>query len=85
MSSAVILNFETMTFLSFLLYHEDVFDSDTNELPLQAGSQTGKFINHFTFHTFKLKTMISEKISEMVIVTPISTWSGLTNHRKSLS
>lgn len=34
MSFAVILYFETMTFPSFLLYHEDVFDSDTNELPL---------------------------------------------------
>lgn len=34
MSFAVILNFETMSFLSFLLYHEDACDSDTNELPL---------------------------------------------------
>lgn len=34
MSFAVILYFETVTFLSFLLYHEDIFDSVTNELTL---------------------------------------------------
>lgn len=51
----------------------------------QAHRQTDKFINHFTFQTFKLRTMISENILKMVIVTPVSIWSHLTNHRGSLS
>lgn len=74
-----------MIFLSFLLYHEDVFDSDTNEPPLKACSQTDKFINNFTFQTFKLRTTISENISKIVILTPVFIWSHLTNHIQSLS
>lgn len=69
-----------MIFLSFLPYHEDVFDSDTNEPPLKACSQTDKFINNFTFQTFKLRTTISENISKIVILTPVFIWSHLTNH-----